>query len=692
MGIQASVPPPSESPSRLPSRLKKGKKNIWLLIGLGGTLLVLLCVALYFWLLGGRAPFNGPTWTVRKEKLVLTIVERGSLESADNKEFVCRVKAKSQSGVATTIKWLVDDGTYVKGGEPWSSIYTSTLGILASPAASPLQAAAALRPERRRGDKLIELDDSALQENLKEKNIDVDNARAAFIKAEEDYKIQLIDNENDIQKAYNNYVIARLNLEKYIGRTWQDDPLALAGAVALMSSGWQTRPMQGAGFLLACIQPDGDYQGKLQDTLGKVELARGDRDSWLERASWSRRMWKLGFMSKTQADADQSRQESADYSLTKLETDLRGLEIEKKVTETDLRSKVAIAYRDWIKAKLGAEANKATKDSDRKSKKSVLDQRVGQQQDIIEEIGKCKMYATQDGLAIYYIPESTRGGFGKQALVAVGENVSEGQKLIQIPDLNKMLVNTRVHEAMVSHVETGQKAQIRVDAKAGKVLKGMVTQVKNTPSAQDWLSSDVKLYQTMVTIEDNLEDLNLKPGMSSEVTIFAYESPEEVLQIPIESVVGTILMGQKRKCFVIGADGQPQIRDIVVGKNNDKVVQVSEGLKEGEKVVINPIPLLVGEFGKLKAGVPQGKHHGEGGGPEGAQGKKPGKKPGAFKGPKKNGGGGGQEEWKKKIQEFEKKFRAASPAERKVLLQSIPEEFREMTRKRYRDQGLKIDD
>lgn len=660
MAIQATGP--ADSSPRLPSRVKTRRKGVWVVAALGGVLLVLFAVVAYFWLLGPKAPFNGPTWTVKREKLVLTIVERGSLESADNKDFVCRVKAKSQSGIATTIKWLVDDGTYVKGGEPFPAIYTSTLGLLGSGTASPLVAAGALRPGRHRGEKLIELDDSALQENLKEKNIEVDNALAAYIKAEEDYKIQLIDNENDIQKAFNNYLIARLNLEKYIGKTWQDDPATIAGALAMLAMGSHARAIEGVMSLQAHIQPDGDYQAKLQETMGNIELARGDRDSWLERSSWSRRMWKLGFMSKTQADADQSRQESAEYSLTKLETNLRILEkFERVVTETDLRSKVAIAYRDLLKARLGAEANASTKDSDRKSKKSVLDQRVGQQKDIIEEISKCKMYAPIDGLAIYYIPESTRGGFGKQALVAVGENVSEGQKLMQIPDLTRMLVNTRVHEAMYSHVEAGQKALVRVEAHAGRLLKGHVTQVKNTPSAQDWLSSDVKLYQTMVSIDDSIEDLNLKPGFSAEVTIFADESTGNVLTVPIQSVVGSIKNGQKRKCFVVDADGQPQERDIVVGMNNDKVVEVSKGLEEGEKVVINPIPLLTGENSKLKAGVPQVKQQGEGGG-------------GPDVGPGKKGKGKAKAPPKAVpvvTDEMKAKWNKLSPAEQKALIEKF---------------------
>src|SRR6516225_10752448 len=162
MAIQATEP--ADSSPRLPSRMKKPRRGVWVLAALGSVLLALFSLVIYFWLLGPKAPFNGPTWTVKREKLVLTIVERGSLESADNKDSVCRVKAKSQTGIATTIKWLVEDGTYVKGGEPFFSIYSNTLGMMGSPCASPLCAAAGLRPGRHHGDQLIELDDSTLQE------------------------------------------------------------------------------------------------------------------------------------------------------------------------------------------------------------------------------------------------------------------------------------------------------------------------------------------------------------------------------------------------------------------------------------------------------------------------------------------------------------------------------------------------
>ena len=93
----------------------------------------------------------------------------------------------------------------------------------------------------------------------------------------------------------------------------------------------------------------------------------------------------------------------------------------------------------------------------------------------------------------------------------------------------------------------------------------------------------------------------LKPGMSAEVTIYADESPTEVLAVPVQAVIGTISMGAHLKCFVMGADGQPELRDIVGGMNNRRLVEVKSGLKEGDRVVLNTASLM-GEDGETKLG------------------------------------------------------------------------------------------
>ena len=86
-------------------------------------------------------------------------------DCADNREVVCRVKAGTKTA-ALTIKWVIDDGAHVKQGE-----------------------------------RLMEIDDSALQDNLKAEKIVLDQAKALWIATEEQYKMTLSLNETNVKTA-----------------------------------------------------------------------------------------------------------------------------------------------------------------------------------------------------------------------------------------------------------------------------------------------------------------------------------------------------------------------------------------------------------------------------------------------------------------------------------------------------------
>ena len=65
-----------------------------------------------------------------------------------------------------------------------------------------------------------------------------------------------------------------------------------------------------------------------------------------------------------------------------------------------------------------------------------------------------------------------------------------------------------------------------------------------------------------------------------------------MLVVPVQAIVGTISLGANPHCFVVGMDGQPELRDIVLGMSNQRLVEVKSGLEEGDKVVLNPASLL----------------------------------------------------------------------------------------------------
>ena len=112
---------PSRGPgsSRLP-RVKPWTNRRKLLTIAGVVALIVVATAALAWWSGHLfrpQAFSGPTWTVRREKLKIAIVERGSLESAKNGDIICTVRSGTKgSTVASTIKWIVDPGVEIQEG------------------------------------------------------------------------------------------------------------------------------------------------------------------------------------------------------------------------------------------------------------------------------------------------------------------------------------------------------------------------------------------------------------------------------------------------------------------------------------------------------------------------------------------------------------------------------------------------
>ena len=53
---------------------------------------------------------------------------------------------------------------------------------------------------------------------------------------------------------------------------------------------------------------------------------------------------------------------------------------------------------------------------------------------------------------VYFKNESNRFSSNPQGLIEQGAQVKEGQKMLRIPNLDRMQVNTKVHEAMVARI------------------------------------------------------------------------------------------------------------------------------------------------------------------------------------------------------------------------------------------------
>ena len=131
-----------------------------------------------------------------------------------------------------------------------------------------------------------------------------------------------------------------------------------------------------------------------------------------------------------------------------------------------------------------------------------------------EQLDKCKIYSPQDGMVAYYVEAITGDN---PSTIKAGTAVRNRQPLMSIPDLTHMQVKTAVHESVVDRVKPGLTADIRLDAFPDRVYHGTVESVAVLPDPGNWLSSDTKVYETIVTIDEEVEQL--KPGMTAVVEI-----------------------------------------------------------------------------------------------------------------------------------------------------------------------------
>ncbi|QDV32385.1 sigma-70 family RNA polymerase sigma factor [Tautonia plasticadhaerens] len=219
--------------------------------------------------------------------------------------------------------------------------------------------------------------------------------------------------------------------------------------------------------------------------------------------------------------------------------------------------------------------------ADELARKSAFELDKEREERLRRMIEKCKIYAPGNGIVVYH-QEGGRWGSQEGPSIREGATVRERQTIFKLPDIDTLRVNTKVHESMIDQVRPGQVARIRVDAFPNETLVGRVIEVKPLPDPVSTFSTDVKVYTTLVEIEDGHE--GLRPGMTAEVTILI-KRQDDVISIPTQSV---IIYGGNHHVWVQGPDGSWENRAVEVGANNSTYVEVTEGLVEGDRVALDP--------------------------------------------------------------------------------------------------------
>lgn len=186
------------------------------------------------------------------------------------------------------------------------------------------------------------------------------------------------------------------------------------------------------------------------------------------------------------------------------------------------------------------------------------------------------------------------------------DTITIGQPICTLFDNNNLVFTVNIDELDITNIKIGQKVDIKVDAlpeTSKKPISGMVKEISEKGNTQ----GSVTTYPVVISFKNNS---NIKIGMNADAEIIINEK-NDVLILPIEAV-----QKKDNKYYVYLKENKPSSeknkssaskkdsnakdefgvsmsyykgsteKEVKVGINDDKNIEILSGLKEGDVVVL----------------------------------------------------------------------------------------------------------
>lgn len=166
-------------------------------------------------------------------------------------------------------------------------------------------------------------------------------------------------------------------------------------------------------------------------------------------------------------------------------------------------------------------------------------------------------------------------GIVTQVPAIAGQTVLSTDTIVQVADTSEIYFDTDVDEADIGKIKIGLPARIILDAYADTAYKGSVVQIlpqtKTTSAGATVITVRIKL---------NTSPDDFVNGLSGEALIII-KNAKNALTIPLEA------LRDDNTVFVQTESGLRSVK-VTTGISSDSDVEIIKGLKEKEKVLLNP--------------------------------------------------------------------------------------------------------
>jgi multidrug efflux pump subunit AcrA (membrane-fusion protein) len=188
-----------------------------------------------------------------------------------------------------------------------------------------------------------------------------------------------------------------------------------------------------------------------------------------------------------------------------------------------------------------------------------------------------------DAQVTYYTIRAPISGIISSVSTQEGETVAAGLNsptFVTIIDLHKLQVDAFVDETDIGKIRVGHKATFTVDSFPEREFNATVQAIYPKAVIMD----NVVYYDVVHRIDEKLTG-ELRPEMTTNI-IISLDARKNVLAVPLHA----ISRDQGKSVVFMLRGGQPVRQVVRVGWKDPEWIQIIDGLKEGDKVVIRSAP------------------------------------------------------------------------------------------------------
>lgn len=162
----------------------------------------------------------------------------------------------------------------------------------------------------------------------------------------------------------------------------------------------------------------------------------------------------------------------------------------------------------------------------------------------------------------------------------VGDGTWRGETILEIAALDRMAAQGQVDEVDASHVSSGQHVGLRLEAHPDREYAGVVQRVASLVQTES-PESRIKVVQLDIKLAET-DPLLMRPGMRFRGRIEIARIPG-VVQIPLAAIEST---ASGPVVHAVSERGTQSVRAVKLGRRSREAVEVTDGLKPGDRVLL----------------------------------------------------------------------------------------------------------